>query len=121
VYVLVLSRDGLRVPFYVGETSNLTKRMGDYQCASFQASTDFKVGEALRYLIETQKCGIEVLFRASATGKKDERQLIRELQVLGVHLLNSLLGFNYWEANADDERKVIEKFCAMLVRHACLF
>jgi hypothetical protein len=119
VYVFLLSRDGVTLPFYVGQTSNIVRRVGDYSYPSFSAPTDFKVGEAIKYLTSKQ-CEIEIRIKESTTALEDERALIRNLQLSGFHLLNHLAGFAYLESCPDDEREFIERFCDMLVRQTQL-
>ena len=54
LYVLCWVAEEGEVPFYVGETQSAWGRLNDYYWADFQASTDFKVGEAVStYMQET--------------------------------------------------------------------
>jgi hypothetical protein len=116
LYVLCWVRDGAQIPFYVGQTRRLRGRMKDYCLAQFQASTDFRVGEAVRYLRETKKCQIVLRYRASAEPAKDEYHVIRNLQLSGFRLLNDLLGYNYRTAQKIDERAAVQTFCDVLTR-----
>jgi len=132
VYVLVAHCEGRRYPLYVGETNALVDRAGHYKYAGFRpkgrageygyvnfgAPTDFKVGEALLYLINMRQCRIDLHYRASESRRQDERHLIRELQFAGFHLLNTLSTFDYQTAIKEDERKAIHRFCDMTLRQA---
>jgi hypothetical protein len=87
--------------------------MSDYLRASFGAATDFKVGEAVRYLAQN---GIRVRVgcqehpdRRCARAKESE--LIERLNSEGIPLLNNLDGYNYRAAIESDERSKVHKFC----------
>ena len=114
VYILIYKKDDVRIPFYVGETDNFHARMRDYMIPTFAASTDFKVGEALKYL-ETKGMRIEVAVRKDITGrdkrKKEESHMCDALRRQGYILLNDLKGYNYTKANQVDERHKIWLFC----------
>jgi hypothetical protein len=88
--------------------------MEDYCLAQFQASTDFRVGEAVSYLRGTKGYQIVLRYRASAEPAKDEYHLIRKLQLSGFRLLNDLLGYNYRTAQETDERAAVQQFCDVL-------
>jgi hypothetical protein len=132
VYFLLVHCEGRRYPLYVGETNGLADRAGHYKYAGFRpkgrtgeegyanfgAPTDFKVGEALRYLINMRQCRIDLHYRASEFQLQDEHHLIRELQFAGFHLLNTLSGFKSKTAVKEDERKAIHRFCDMTLRQA---
>ena len=115
VYVHFYVRDGMNdgKPFYVGETGSFIGRMSDYLRATFAAATDFKVGEAIRYLAQNNirvKVGYqECPDRKSARAKESE--FIARLRKEGVPLLNDLDGYNYLTANEDDERSKVHQFC----------
>ena len=116
LYVLCWVRNGAQTPFYVGRTRRLRGRMEDYCLAQFQACTDFRVGEAVRYLRGTKRYQIVLRYRASAEPSKDEYHLLRKLQLSGFRLLNDLLGYNYRTAQETHERAVVQKFCDVLTR-----
>ncbi len=115
VYVFCWIRDGVESPFYVGQTKRLPGRMNDYRLAQFAACTDFRVGEAVRYLRDNKKCRIVVRFKASAEMRKDECGLIRELQLSGVRLMNEFSGYDYRRANETEERAAVQRFCDLMV------
>jgi hypothetical protein len=113
VYVLCWT-DGVRnVPFYVGQTQAILGRMNDYHWADFQASTDFRVGEAVKYLREK---GLHVItrYRLSAASKtereKEERCLIDALKAEGTALLNCFPGYDYRKSAQDEQRDRIRGF-----------
>src|SRR3990172_2147914 len=60
IFFYVRGEDTERVPFYVGESSRHVGRFGDYVSAKFSAPTDFKVGEAVKYL---RKRGLRVVIK----------------------------------------------------------
>lgn len=96
------------VPFYVGESSRHVGRFGDYMSANFSASTDFKVGEAVKYL---RKCGARIVVKYKETHdrREDEKLLLHKLR-RSVKLLNDLKGYRYGEADIDDERHRVHSF-----------
>ena len=51
VYILYFKdkNTNIEIPFYIGESSRGIGRFYDYLMAQFAASTDFKVGEAIRH------------------------------------------------------------------------
>lgn len=89
--------------------------MWDYCTAQFQACTDFRVGEAIKYLREHKGCRITLRYKASDNPPKDERELIRELQVSGPRLLNGLVAYDYQATKPETERLFIRRFCDLLV------
>lgn len=115
VYVLfcTLESDGDSKPFYVGETASFTGRMTDYFRATFAATTDFKVGEAIRYLVEN-RVRVRVGFNECSdrkTAEQQERDLIKLYKSQGIPLLNELNGYNYHTATREDERTKVREFC----------
>ena len=116
VYTLFWCHSGLDVPFYVGETGRLVERMNDYCVAGFRACTDFRAGEAIRYLREVKNYRIVARYKPSESRKNDEKNLIRQLLLLGVRLLNSFPSYNYRVANETDERTAIQNYCDMLIK-----
>jgi hypothetical protein len=115
VYVFCWKANGADVPFYVGQTERLRGRMGDYQSAQFAACTDFRVGEAIRYLREERGLCVVVLYRKSDDPRHEEYTLIRDLQLAGLRLLNSLPSYDYRKADRNEEQRTVRKFCEMLL------
>jgi hypothetical protein len=112
VYVLFYG-DNEPIPFYVGETDIFGARMADYIRAQFGAPTDFKVGEAIRYLAG-QGIRIQVGYEEHPNrqaAKRREAKLVDQLERSGVPLLNSLPGFKYLEADKTNELKRVHDFC----------
>jgi len=103
------------IPFYVGESSRHFGRFGDYISANFSASTDFKVGEAVKYLRERGFL-VVVKFQESLSRRKHEKQILDELGMT-FHLLNELRGFRYRTANITDERQVIHNFIDKIIEN----
>ena len=103
----------LDIPLYVGETSRGVGRFGDYLSAKFSAPTDFKVGEAVRFL---PGCGfaVKIRYKESPDRKVEERAVIEELQK-ETRLLNELKGFNHTTAHEDVERGRLHEFLKILV------
>lgn len=118
IYVIFWVANEKATPFYVGETDRLSARMQDYIQASFKASTDFKVGEAIKYL-QQRNYSIAVKCKPAGPNKVDrmdeEREVVRRLHIEGFQLLNDLRGYNYRTANEEKERIAIQMFCENLV------
>lgn len=111
VYVLCYAaQDGdSPVPFYVGESSRHIGRAGDYLSAKFTASTDFKVGEAIRHLRDLGY-SVTFMYKKSSSRKADEKSLLKKLKGTGFLLLNDMRGYKYGSANAKNERENIRRF-----------
>lgn len=115
IYIFYFAKDGKEVPFYVGQTRNLRRRMGEYIISSWVATTDFIVGEAIKYLQENSY-GVMIRFW-SASEKEEERKLeeqrkIDKFQREGHQLLNrsnTRVGYNYRVANQNEIRDRIRK------------
>jgi len=107
VYIFFYSDGSRAIPFYVGQTTRIWGRMDDYYWASFNAATDFKVGEAIRYL-HTKRRGVTVRYRPSADSHAEEAELIAELRAAQVKLLNDEPGYNYTKADEEHERRRIQ-------------
>lgn len=114
VFVIVDSNEKI-IPFYVGESSRNIGRIGDYVSAKFSASTDFKVGEAIKYLLQ-KKIKIKFLFKESENRKSEEKRLIEEYENFltekygDLKLLNHFDGYNYKNAEENKERQKIREF-----------
>ena len=53
LYIWCFSVSGTRnIPFYVGETGRHAGRRGDYRTAAWGAPTDYKVGRAIRRMLQ---------------------------------------------------------------------
>jgi hypothetical protein len=113
VYVFCWVADGVEIPFYVGQTNRFSGRMNDYDLANFKASTDFCVGEAVKYLKSAKNYRVVVRHRASADPPKEEKAIIRRLLVSGVWLLNCLPRYDYRIDSETEERDVVHRFCDM--------
>jgi hypothetical protein len=112
VYVFYFLRDKKEIPFYVGETNNLRRRIGEYLVASFAAQTDFRVGEAIKYM-QKNKCDVVVKFWIyldnKSHRKKEESRLISKFRSDGLELLNKgekNVGYNY---RIDKREKVLDR------------
>ena len=110
IYVLLYVREGKGqpIPLYVGQSSRHIGRFGDYLSANFSASTDFKVGEAVRYL-RSEGHSVVIRYRESDDRKRDERTVINNLRKT-FPLLNDLEGYNYQCADEEQERLKIRAF-----------
>lgn len=110
VYVVFYRLKYGDIPLYVGETNRLQGRIGDYISADFKAPTNFKVGEAIKYL---QKRGYRVIIRykPSEDRKREQNELIKYFQGSGCYrLLNELIGYDPKKTDENEERKRIRKF-----------
>jgi len=114
VYIFFWVADRVETPIYVGQTNGLAKRMEDYEQANFAASTDFRVGEAAKYLRNTRMCRVVVKYKPSKDPPKDEREIIRTLVLEGARLLNCLPSYDYHQADEESEREAVQRFCDML-------
>jgi len=117
VYVLTVRREDQQIPFYVGQTKSLQKRMWDYKQKYFTASTDFRVGEAIAYIAAQENCEIVVKYKGYKNSKSEEKRPIRDLQLLGLRLLNNFGGYDYAVCNPETERAAIHSFCKMALSH----
>lgn len=81
VYVLhYIQGEGAKtIPFYVGESSRHVGRFGDYVSANFTAATDFKVGEAVKYLRE-KGLRVVIKFQESHNRKEEEKRILQHLR-----------------------------------------
>ncbi len=114
-YLIVLEKNSSVFPIYVGESNRNVGRLGDYVSANFKASTDFKVGRAVRYLME---CGHSpvVYYKGSVDRKREQNELLSELTQNGFRLLNHLSGYDYRSADEEKELEKIKKFTDLLIR-----
>jgi len=108
VYIIYLVKDANEIPIYVGESSRNIGRFGDYVSAKFSASTDFKVGEAIKY-IQTFGYNVRIKYKETLDRKIKEREILNNLRGR-FHLLNDLPGFDYSIANELDEKLKIHEF-----------
>jgi len=111
VYVLcyIRAEDTEAIPFYVGESSRHIGRLGDYVSAKFSAVTDYKVGEAVKYLQE-KNIRVVIRFRKSDARKKEEKYIHQLLSdALPSNLLNNI-HFRHDGSDANSERIAIRKF-----------
>ncbi len=115
VYILYFKEKNANeaIPFYIGESSRGIGRFCDYISAQFGAPTDFKVGEAVRYLRELGFT-VGIKYKESSDRKKEEKAFIDRLKK-NHRLINELKGFNYKSAMKQDERARIRDFVETLV------
>jgi hypothetical protein len=109
VYVFFWTADGVEIPFYVGQTKSIWGRLNDYYWADFKACTDFRVGEAAKYL-SADNIRIAVKYKSSAHPLAEERELIHQLRSEGYKLLNDCRAYDYQSAHPDDERVRIRQY-----------
>lgn len=113
VYAIIVTAQNGQFPLYIGQTGRLGGRIGDYTTAQFHAPTDFRVGEAIRYLLTKKLCRVDFFYRPSEAHLQDEKVLIREFLLAGYTLMNFLAAFDYKTANQDEERSLVHRFCDM--------
>jgi len=128
VYVLCWVADflGVEVPFYVGSTDKIPRRMDNYDDAHFTSPRDFIVGTAVRYFENTKKFHVIVKYRRSFDEKAgrevDEDALRKTLESSGSRLLNN---FPSYISKVPDEEKMskevekkkeVEDFCEELIK-----
>jgi len=114
IFYFKVKAGGDDIPLYVGETSRGVGRFGDYISAKFTAATDFKVGEAIRYLTSLG-FSVRIKYKEFSNRKMEEKTIINLLQSKS-RLLNELEGFQYKNANEHDERLKIKNFIDILVQ-----
>jgi len=121
VYVLCWKQGDKEVPFYVGQTQAIWGRMNDYHWGEFQASTDFRVGQAVRYLSEHD---LRVVSKYKVVqGKRPEwlhreAKIVQDLEGEGWLLLNRMDGYKYAESTEELERAKIERFMERIRENA---
>ena len=116
VYVLCWVNELEEVPFYVGQTTRIWGRLDDYYWATLSAPTDFRVGEAVRYL-GAKGLRVVVKYKHVADSRSYEREVIAELRELrGTDsLLNDLRAFDWKNADAFKERLRVQEFVDRLL------
>jgi hypothetical protein len=117
VYVLCWLEGSKEIPFYVGQTQAIWGRMNDYHWAEFQASTDFRVGEAVKYLTR-KKRRIVAKYKASADRRKEEKAIICALHADKKILLNDSPSYDYRTATPDEERAKVQDHINKIFRAA---
>jgi hypothetical protein len=117
VYVVCWVNGSEEVPFYVGKTKRVWGRLDDYYWAMFSASTDFRVGEAIRHL-NAKGCRVVVKYKPSADSTKEESKIIKNISAHHT-LLNTLKAFDYRTADESEERLRIHKFLDALLPGSC--
>jgi hypothetical protein len=115
VYILCWVAEEREIPFYVGETQSLWGRLNDYYWADFQASTDFKVGEAVKHLYARNRRVI-AKYKPSTDRRQEQNAIIAALHAEGRKLLNDCRGYKYKTADAKKERAKIQEFVDALLR-----
>ncbi|MGI4853491.1 MAG: hypothetical protein ACRYF4_05505 [Janthinobacterium lividum] len=119
VYVLIFSKDGVEIPFYVGQTTRFLGRMDDYFWADFQAMTDFKVGEAVRYFCTPPISGrVFAKYRMCTEPRIEEASLIAKLKEQGATLLNGAKGYDYRSADEQSQAVDVRAKCDAIVAGA---
>ncbi|HEY4365147.1 MAG TPA: hypothetical protein VGN17_29565 [Bryobacteraceae bacterium] len=114
VYILFAVTESTQIPFYVGQTSRLWGRLDDYYWAQFSASTDFRIGEAIRHL-GTKAHRVVVKYKHSEEPRREEAEIIKGLLAEGFTLLNTLRGFDYRKSDESEERSRIQRFVEKLL------
>jgi hypothetical protein len=111
VYILCwVGGDGEPVPFYVGETHSVCHRMNHYECADFQAPTDFNVGETVKHL-RAGKRSIVTKIKPSTNRTQDQDTWIADLKAKGYTLLNGqTLGYDYNKTTEAEQRLRVQGF-----------
>ena len=104
VYVLCWTGGSREVPFYVGQTTRFWGRMDDYYWAQFSACTDFRVGEAVRYL--AKRGAVAIKYKSCINSREEEKVLIE--QIGRKNLLNGLPAFDYTKSDPATERKRVQ-------------
>ena len=114
VYIFYWLRGTEEGPFYVGQTSRIWGRLDDYYWAMFSAPTDFRVGEAVRYLA-TKGYRVVVKYRPSADPRGEESEIIRGLHSIPRKLLNDIREFDLQKPDESAERLRVQQFLDSLL------
>ncbi len=120
VYILIFSKDGLEIPFYVGQTARFFGRMDDYFWASFQAATDFKVGEAIRHFCGLTGSKVLARYKMCAKPRTEEARVIAQLREQGAVLLNGELGYDYKAADEQKQATEVRMKCDAIIAAAMM-
>jgi hypothetical protein len=104
------------IPLYVGQSSVHVGRFGYYVTAPFSSQTDFKVGEAIRFL-RARGCYVGVRYKCSQSPRDDERQLCEYFR-RNHRLLNDLPGYDYKKSSEDYERARVHTFMEDILAEA---
>jgi len=118
VYLLYYVTEGNSdaTPFYVGETSRHVGRFGDYLSAKFSACTDFKVGEAVKYL-RLRGFRVIIKYKESTDRQGEEKTILDQFRLQHRLLLNDLPGYDYRRSNELDERRKIRVFMSRIIEN----
>ena len=121
VYVFFVATETEEIPFYVGETDRFQGRMDDYVRAQFAAPTDFKVGEAVRYLRDAKNYRVIVKYKVTANRSTEEARIIQGLHSEGKRLLNDLPDYEYRTGSKEERaekisraQEIVQRFCDSL-------
>jgi hypothetical protein len=82
----------------------------------FSAPTDFRVGEAVKYL-GTKGYRTVVKYRPSVDPRGEEAAIIKDLRSLALILLNCLSGFDFQKADESEERSRVQSFMDTMLPH----
>ncbi len=108
IYILYFIKNSSEIVFYIGNSTRSVGRFGDYISANFTASTDFKVGEAIKYIL-LNGYEVRVKYKDSNDIKKEEEYYISVFKDQG-KLLNDLKGYDYKTAIKSEEKEKIINF-----------
>jgi hypothetical protein len=109
VYVWFRIKGSEEIPFYVGQTGRLWGRLDDYYWAMLSAPTDFRVGEAIRFL-SARGYRIAVKYKSSADPREEEAKIIAALRDHG------LMNHHRWrKADEPEQRKQVQEFFSSLL------
>ncbi len=90
-------------------------RFGDYISGKFSASTNFKVGEAVKYLRDNVY-RVVIRFDEVDNRKVEEKRILQNLRGT-FRLLNDLKGYDYNKSNERDERQNIQQFVDQILEN----
>ena len=114
VYVLVFSKDRFEIPFYVGQTTRFLGRMDDYFWADFQATTDFRVGQAIKYLCSLEGGKVLARYQACADPRAEENAILNKLREGKAILLNGT-GYDYKRDDKDAIADSVQEKCKAII------
>jgi hypothetical protein len=117
IYIIGIEEKDRFIPIYVGESSRNIGRFGDYISAQFSAATDFKVGVAVKYLMEKRGYKVVIKYKNSSNRRKEQDDVIQDIKMDGFRLLNDLKGYKYKAAKQDEQIRKIEDFIEEIIKN----
>jgi len=110
VYALGVESKSQFVPLYVGQTTNLLRRISEYLNPDFDATTDFTVGKAIERIKENDRI-VVFKFKLSESPREEEKRYTQRTEKeITRELLNRWKGrtYDYNKTNPKEVEKQIK-------------